>query len=324
MPRESYRERKPYSLDAYTLVRNHPLMIVSQQTHCSELIEHEFHIKLRTRMFKQFGSWWLAFSLLAYAMLLALWTTFILSGKHPQYFYELAGLNMTIEIDRCQQVATYLVSQNVTEALKTDDYKRIQLGLYVLLVLFLVKNLIIISALFPKVFRTGAYYIEASALVLAYVYILDWYPWQLPIIFRCPVQYQVGAVGLLLCWMNLIAYVRCIPYFKAGAYVTMLQVISWKFLSFLPVLTIILCGFGFTYWMLLQNQNVYATPIEALMRTCLMIFDLGYESRLYGSADQPAHYKLVYVLMMVTAIIFPIFIINLMIGKLRSSIPHRI
>ena len=199
-----------------------------------------------------------------------------------------------------------------------------QIGLYVLLVLFLAKNLIIIAALFPKFFRSGAYYIEASALVLAYVYILDWYPWQNAVIFRCPVQYQVGAMGLLMCWMNLIAYVRCIPYFKAGIYVTMLQVICWKFLSFLPVLIIILFGFGFTYWMLLQNQDVYATPIEALMRTCLMIFDLGYESRLYGSPDQPAHYKLVYVLMMITAIIFPIFIINLMIGKLRFSVPHRI
>jgi hypothetical protein len=78
---------------------------------------------------------------------------------------------------------------------------------------------------------------------------------------------------------------------------------------------IIICGFGFTYWMLLQNQAVFGTPIEALIRTSLMMFDLGYESRLYSAPDQVAYYKLVYVIMIFSAIVLCIFIINLMIGK---------
>jgi len=81
---------------------------------------------------------------------------------------------------------------------------------------------------------------------------------------------------------------------------------------------IIICGFGFTYWMLLQNQAVFGSPIEALIRTSLMMFDLGYEDRLYG--DEPFYYKLVYVMMILTAIVFCIFIINLLIGKMIFSV----
>jgi hypothetical protein len=69
--------------------------------------------------------------------------------------------------------------------------------------------------------------------------------------------------------------------------------------------------------MLLQNQAVFSSPIEALLRTTLMMFDLGYEDRLYG--DEPVYYKLVYVMMFLTAIVFCIFIINLLIGKMIFS-----
>ncbi len=142
-----------------------------------------------------------------------------------------------------------------------------------------------------------------------------------PVIMRCPVQYQVGAMGLLLAWSNMLAYVRCFPFTEVGVGVAMLQVISLKFLRFLPVLMIIICGFGFTYWMLLQNQAMYGTPIEALLRTIIMLFDLGYDDRLYSDFGAVAYYKLVYVIMILTTICICIFVINLLIGKTISWQP---
>ncbi|CAF1041066.1 unnamed protein product [Adineta steineri] len=318
---ENTNASEPYTRDAYTLVRNHPLMIVSQQSAYPELMAHQFHILLRKKMFRRFSTFWLAFSFLFYLILLGLWTAVILSGKHPQYFYDLAGFNMTLDINTCQQVANSLVAQNVNEVFKTDAYRRLKVALYIVFWMLIAKNGILVIALFPKVFRVGAYYVEAAALVLSFVYILDWYDWQNPVLFRCPFQYQIGAMGLFLSWMNLLTYVRCIPWLGVGIYVAMLQVICFKFLRFLPVLLIIICGFGFTYWMLLQNQPVYATPIEALIRTSLMMFDLGYESRLYSAPDQVAYYKLVYVMMILTAIVSCIFIINLLIGLAVGEIP---
>jgi hypothetical protein len=122
-------------------------------------------------------------------------------------------------------------------------------------------------------------------------------------------------MGLLFAWMNMLAYVRCFPFTEVGVGVTMLQVISLKFLRFLPVLLIIICGFGFTYWMLLQNQAMYGTPIEALLRTTIMLFDLGYDARLYSDFGAVAYYKLVYLIMILTTICICIFVINLLIGK---------
>ncbi|CAF3799594.1 unnamed protein product [Adineta steineri] len=312
---------EPYTRDSYTLVRNHPMMLVSEQSAYPKLMAHQYHVWLRKKIFRRFSTYWLAFSFLSYIILLGLWTAVVLSGKHPQYFYALAGYDMTLDTGTCKQVANTLISQNISEVLKTTAYQRLKTTLYVFFWILIAKNGIQILALFPKVFRVGAYYVEGSALVLSFVYILDWYDWQSPVLFRCPVQYQIGAMGLLLAWMNLLTYVRCIPWLGVGIYVAMLEVICYKFLRFLPVLMIIICGFGFTYWMLLQNQIVYATPIEALIRTGLMMFDLGYEERLYKSPDNVAYYMLVYVIMVLTAIVFCIFIVNLMIGLAVGEIP---
>jgi hypothetical protein len=249
---------------------------------------------------------------------LGLFTAAVLMGKHPKFFYDKAEVNMTLDLPTCEYVANFLTNNpNVTsEALKTDTYKRVKWALYAILSVFIAKNLLIIFTLFPKVLRIGGSYIEISALVLSYVYILDWFSWQIDVMFRCPVQYQLGAMGLLLGYTNLLVYLRASPVFDVGIYVVMLQVISSKFLRFLPVLLVIICGFGFTYWMLLQYQPVYGTPIEALMRTGLMLFDLGYEDRLYDPSNGgQGYYTLVYVIFMLTAIACSIFVINLLIGK---------
>ena len=188
---------QPYTRDGYTRVRNHPLVLVSQQSSYPDLMEHPFHVLLRKKMYRRFGTYWLTFSFAFYIILVGVWTAVVLHGKHPQYFYDQVNLNMIIDIDTCERVAIELVSRNITEALKTVEYRRLKFTLYVFFLIIIVKNCIIVIALFPKIFRTGAYYLEASALVLSFVYVLDWYDWQNPIVCRCPIQYQIGAMGLL-------------------------------------------------------------------------------------------------------------------------------
>ncbi len=307
-----------YTNDAYTLVRNHPLFIVSLQWQAPTLVQHFYHTHLRQTKLRSFGLVFFILSYFFYMAYLGLFTAAVLMGKHPKFFYDKAEVNMTLDLPTCEYVANFLTNNpNVTsEALKTDTYKRVKWALYAILSVFIAKNLLIIFTLFPKVLRIGGSYIEISALVLSYVYILDWFSWQIDVMFRCPVQYQLGAMGLLLGYTNLLVYLRASPVFDVGIYVVMLQVISSKFLRFLPVLLVIICGFGFTYWMLLQYQPVYGTPIEALMRTGLMLFDLGYEDRLYDPSNGgQGYYTLVYVIFMLTAIACSIFVINLLIGK---------
>ncbi|UJR17163.1 hypothetical protein I4U23_004059 [Adineta vaga] len=313
-----------YTNDAYTLVRNHPLFIVSQQTHSPEIVQHFYHTYLRQTKLRSFG---LAFFILSYFMYMAylgLYTAVILMGKHPKYFYDQAQVNLTMDLSTCEFVSNYLINNaNVAnEGLKSDTYKRLKWTLYAILIMFITKNLITIAALFPKVLRIGGSYVEILALLLSYLYVLDWKDWQNDVILRCPVQYQIGAMGLLLSYINLLMYLRTSPVFDMGIYIVMLQVISVKFLRFLPVFLTLICGFGFTYWMLLQYQAVYGTPIEALLRTSFMLFDLGYEDRLYDEENGGVgYYKLVYVMFALTAIVCSIFVINLLIGLAVGEIP---
>lgn len=312
-----------YTNDAYTLVRNHPLFVASQQKNCPDLVLHDYHTDLRQTKFRSFGLWLFFMSYFLYIGYLALYTTLILLGKHPKYFYDKVNVTMTVDLSTCESVTKLLRNDSElrNEVWITEPYKRMRWALYVILSIFIGKNVIIILALFPKVIRIEGYYVEASALILSYVYILDWFSWQSEILVRCPVQYQIGAVAILLAYINFLAYLRTTPVFDIGIYVVMLQVISIKFLRFLPILSVIICGFGFTYWMLLQYQTVYGTPIEALLRTSLMLFELGYEDRLYDEEKGGVgYYKLVYVIFMLTAITCSIFVINLLIGKFDFQI----
>lgn len=96
----------------------------------------------------------------------------------------------------------------------------------------------------------------------------------------------------------------------------MLQVISKKFLRFLPVLLVLILGFAFTYYALLQNQQVYSTPILALIKTSLIMFEMNFDDRIYDE-DQGGinYYPVTLVVFILTGYVMTIFVINLLIGK---------
>jgi hypothetical protein len=311
----------PYTNDAFTLVRNHPLIIVSQRNDCEKLVQNDYHTQLRLKKFNKFGSAMYFFFFFLYTIYLVLFTIIILRGRNPKVFYDTASVNFTYDLSTCKLVSNYYVNNTnfMDGAIKSAPDKILKCCLYAVLSTFILAKLTVIGVLYPKSLRTGGAYIEMAALIFSYVYVLDWSSWQDEVKFRCPVQYQLGAMGVLLSYANFLVYLRTTPVFGIGIFVVMFQVISVKFFRFLPVFLVIITGFGFTYWMLLQDQLVYRTPIEALMRTGLMLFDLGYESRLYGeNNDTQVYYTLTYVIFILTAIALPIFVINLLIGKLDS------
>ena len=180
---------EPYTGDSYTLVRNHPLFIISESQNQS-LMEHPFCQALREKKYSHFGRYLLVLSFILYLLYLIAFTAIMLRTKHPQYFYDL--VNETSFTDSlCESVVNRLVSLNIHEALKDTTYRNLKTGVYVFLVLFIVKNAILILTLFPRVFRKGSYYLEGAALILAFVDILDIPDWLDPVSFRCPIRYQI-------------------------------------------------------------------------------------------------------------------------------------
>ena len=71
---------------------------------------------------------------------------------------------------------------------------------------------------------------------------------------------------------------RYLTWMNTGLYIVMMQVIFKKFLKCLPVLLTLICGFGFTFYMLLQYQSVYGTAMEAVLRTAISLYDIGYDT----------------------------------------------
>jgi hypothetical protein len=101
----------------------------------------------------------------------------------------------------------------------------------------------------------------------------------------------------------------------------MLQVISKKFVRFLPVLLVLIGGFAFTYYALLQNQAVYSTPVLSLIKTSLIMFEMNFDDRIYNLNNGGySYYPVTLVLFILTGYIMSIFVINLLIGKIKFII----
>lgn len=96
----------------------------------------------------------------------------------------------------------------------------------------------------------------------------------------------------------------------------MIEVISKKFSRFLPVLLILIVGFGLTYYALLQNQAVYATPILSLIKTSLIMFEMNFDDRMFKPGDGGInYYPVTFVLFVLTGYVMTVFVINLLIGR---------
>jgi len=104
----------------------------------------------------------------------------------------------------------------------------------------------------------------------------------------------------------------------------MLEVILRKFLRFIPILIIFILGFGLSFHMLLQNQNVYRHTFDALVRTILMLTgEFNYEEHLYRQENENNryYYQIIYLLYVLFCILITILIMNLLIANAVGEIP---
>jgi len=82
-------------------------------------------------------------------------------------------------------------------------------------------------------------------------------------------------MGLLLSWLGMLSYVKRTTWLDMGAFFLVIQLIDFKFIQFIPVLLIMVGGFGFTHRMLLKKQTLFQSPPGAGIHTGPLMFDLG-------------------------------------------------
>ena len=192
---------RTYTDDSYTLIRNHPLMLMAQ---CQRmrLMSHDYCTQLRKTKFRRFSVYFFSLIFLIYLFFIALYTVIILQTKNPKYYYDLYNasgntsgdiINWDYGFDSglCKRVGTYLVQSENVEARKTTVQNAAIRALEVYLIVFLAKNVLLILACTPRWLRKMAYYFEGLALILAFIYVRDDTSWQTSLNFRCPIQWEL-------------------------------------------------------------------------------------------------------------------------------------
>jgi hypothetical protein len=221
----------------------------------TDLMSHQLSNRLVSEKFQKFGLFLFGLFVLFYAIFLALFTTIIQRTSHPQAYYALTNFT------EFNDALCYNVSQVLMKGLpgvggiKTSADYVLKYFLYVIIWLNVLKNIsIIIEVSRVHILKTVSYWMEIAALMLSFTFIYD-QSYQMDLTFRCPIQWQYGAFGILISWVALLHYVQFMPII--GLYVAMLSVILRKFMNFLLVLIILISGFSFSFHMLFQNFDAF-------------------------------------------------------------------
>ena len=214
-----------------------------------KLMSHPLSKSLVYRKFFRFGFTFFLTSFLLYAAFLGLYTTTVLRTDHPQMYYNLT--NITFDENLCRNVTAALN----TTTLKTTADTRLKITLYVFIALNAIKNLTAILLYLrtaPK--KLFTFILEITSLILSCYFNFD-ASYQEQYTMRCPIQWQIGAVGLFFSYVALFYYIQYIPIF--GIYVLMMRKILIRFLLFLPVLMVLICGFALSFYMIFQNFDAF-------------------------------------------------------------------
>lgn len=214
-----------------------------------KLMSHPLSESLIMRKFYRFGFALFLTSFLLYAVFLGLFTTTVLLTKHPQHYYNITDLDF--DTNSCQSVIAAL---NMT-SLKTADDTRLQIAMYVLLAINAFKNLtaiILYARTAPK--KLFTFILEITSLALSFFFTLD-ASYQLKHAMRCPIQWQIGAVGLFMGYIALFYYIQYVPIF--GIYVLMIRKIFIRFTLFIPVFMVLISAFALSFHMIFQNFDSF-------------------------------------------------------------------
>ena len=232
-----------------------------------DLMSHPLSTHLVKQKFYKFGIYMFSLFILFYVTYLGMLTAVSLRTQDPQTFYNQTNF-ANFDDSLCYNVSKALISgSSGAGGIKTTTDYVLKYFLYILIWLHILKNIILIIEIIQiSLIKTWAYWMEMSAVALSFAFIYD-QSYQTTLTFRCPLQWQYGALALLLSWLCLLHYVQFLPII--GIYVSMLWVICKKFMKFLFVLAILISGFTFAFHMVFQNFDVFSNAGLAFLKTGL-------------------------------------------------------
>uniref|UniRef100_H2YPY9 Ion transport domain-containing protein n=1 Tax=Ciona savignyi TaxID=51511 RepID=H2YPY9_CIOSA len=130
-------------------------------------------------------------------------------------------------------------------------------------------------------------------------------------------QWQCGVMALFLSWMDLLLYIRKIPYL--GIYVVMFNDVFKTFVKFSLVFLLFILSFAFTFHTLLQNEPQFEDAFNAILKTTvMMVGEIDFGGIFFGNKDtyssQVFYKEVTYLIFSIFIIVMMIIVMNLLVG----------
>uniref|UniRef100_A0A5F4VQX5 Transient receptor potential cation channel subfamily A member 1 n=1 Tax=Callithrix jacchus TaxID=9483 RepID=A0A5F4VQX5_CALJA len=153
--------------------------------------------------------------------------------------------------------------------------------------------------------------------------IIEWIIYTTGIIFVLPlfieipahVQWQCGAVAIYLYWMNFLLYLQ--RFENCGIFIVMLEVILKTLLRSTVVFVFLLLAFGLSFYVLLNLQDAYSSPLLSIIQTfSMMLGDINYRESFLEPylRNELAYPVLSFAQLIFFTLFVPIVLMNLLIG----------
>ncbi|XP_051021869.1 transient receptor potential cation channel subfamily A member 1 isoform X2 [Acomys russatus] len=152
---------------------------------------------------------------------------------------------------------------------------------------------------------------------------LEWVIYTTSIIFVLPLflnipaymQWQCGAIAIFFYWMNFLLYLQ--RFENCGIFIVMLEVIFKTLLRSTGVFIFLLLAFGLSFYVLLNFQAAFSTPLLSVIQTfSMMLGDINYrDAFLEPLLRQELAYPILTFGQLIAFTMFvPIVLMNLLIG----------
>jgi hypothetical protein len=266
---------KAQELDRKLLQLNHPFTLMVEKNR-EYLLDHPLVHSLLDYKWRLYARYVYYINFVFYLLFVAALTTYVFLTFAPYRF----GITQDqMKESTCYELCSFIKTNH------TDEIEDLQPRIYAIHVfqwIVIVLASIQITKEFFQIISERLDYInlenivELTAFILAILFTIDLNSCSREIGYRCVIQWQIGALGVLLTWFALVLFIQKFPRF--GIFVVMLTHILRTFSRFFLVFFLFIIGFALAFHMLLQNHNPFQHFGNSLLKTCvMMIGEFEYE-----------------------------------------------
>lgn len=300
-------EAIPYTNDARELKENHPLMLMVKHKRLN-LLAHPVSVTLVKHKWMKFARWVYYSTLIFYSVFLTFLTGYILTARNWDSFGNHSGLPEEVQAKLQQAVELHSCEVWQNEIDLPQSFF-VESGKWVIIVMAAIN---IMRELF-QFYQARLNYlglenlIEWACYITAVLVVWDFNDCEV----RENWQWQVGAASIFMAWMNLLLFIRKLPFF--GIYVVMFTDILATFARFFVVFLLFIVAFALSFYTVLSNQTPFETPAKSLVKTSvMMIGEFEYDAIFNeGSLLYP---DITYIIFIAFMILMSILIMNLLVG----------